>query len=194
MGKGRLEAFSDGVIAIIITIMVLEIHVPKGTDIESVISILPKLLVYLFSFIFLGIYWMNHHHLLNASKKINGKILWANLSLLFWLSLVPFAANWMGENLFQSIPTMAYGIILFMAGISYLILQNLLIAIDGKDSKIAIAIGNDWKGKLTQVLIFLGIIFSLIVTQVSCILYITITIIWFIPDKRIENMINKEQK
>ena len=192
MGKGRLEAFSDGVIAIIITIMVLEIHVPKESNVEAIIMVLPTLAIYLLSFIFVGIYWMNHHHLLHVAKSVNGKILWANLSLLFCLSLFPFVANWMGEHLFSPIPTMAYGIVLFMAGISYLILQNLIIKAEGQNSLLAKAIGKDLKGKITASLIVTGIIFSFFLPQVSLGLYVTITFIWLIPDKRIESLMSEE--
>lgn len=188
MGKGRLEAFSDGVIAIIITIMVLEIHVPESTDIGSLLAVLPQLLIYLLSFIFVGIYWMNHHHLLQSAKQVNGKILWANLTLLFWLSLFPFVAGWMGENLFSTLPSVAYGFILFMAGVSYLVLQNLIISVEGKESELGKAIGNDRKGISTAVLILVGIVFSFIWTPVSLAIYVVIPLIWFIPDIRIEKI------
>jgi len=189
MGKGRLEAFSDGVIAIIITIMVLELHVPESTDIGSLLAVLPQFSIYLLSFIFVGIYWMNHHHLLQSAKQINGKILWANLSLLFWLSLFPFVAGWMGENLFTTLPSVAYGFVLFMAGVSYLVLQNLIISVDGKESELGKAIGNDRKGIGTAVLILVGIVFSFIWTPVSLAIYVVIALIWFIPDIRIEKAI-----
>lgn len=192
MGKSRLEAFSDGVIAIIITIMVLELHIPEKPDWEALINILPKLAIYLLSFVFVGIYWMNHHHLLHATKKINGKILWANLCLLFCLSLFPFVANWMGENLFEKIPTFTYGIVLFVSGLSYLLLQNMIIKSEGEKSLVALAIGNDWKGKLTAMIIVIGIIFSFILTQISLVSFVVITMIWLIPDKRIEKLLINE--
>ena len=190
MPKGRLEAFTDGVMAIIITIMVLELKVPDGFQLDSLLAVVPKLLIYLLSFVFVGIYWMNHHHTLHAAKKVTGGILWANLSLLFWLSLFPFVADWMGENLFRSLPSAAYGFILFMAGISYLILQKSIIASDGDDSALKKAIGNDWKGKVTSGLIVLAIIFSFVQTYLSLIIYILITVIWMVPDSRIEKVLS----
>jgi uncharacterized membrane protein len=190
MPKGRLEAFTDGVMAIIITIMVLELKVPDGFELNSLLVAVPKLLIYLMSFVFVGIYWMNHHHTLHATKKVTGVILWANLSLLFWLSLFPFVADWMGENLFRPLPAAAYGFILLMAGVSYLILQKSIIASDGENSALKKAIGNDWKGKVTSGLIVLAIIFSFLQTYLSLIIYILITIIWMVPDRRIENVLS----
>ena len=190
MPKGRLEAFTDGVMAIIITIMVLELKVPEGFDLDSLLAVVPKLLIYLLSFVFVGIYWMNHHHTLHATKKVTGGILWANLSLLFWLSLFPFVARWMGENLFRPLPSAAYGVILFMAGISYLVLQRSIIAADGENSALKKAIGNDWKGKVTSGLIVLAVISSFFLTYLSLIIYILITIIWMVPDKRIEKTLS----
>lgn len=189
MPKGRLEAFTDGVIAIIITIMVLELKVPDGFELDSLLTLAPKLLIYLLSFVFVGIYWMNHHHMLHATQKVTGGILWANLSLLFWLSLFPFVASWMGENLFRPLPTAAYGLILLMAGISYLVLQKSIIAADGDNSVLKKAVGNDWKGKVTFVLIALSVIFSFIQPGLSFIIYILITIIWMVPDRRIEKVL-----
>jgi len=194
MPKGRLEAFTDGVMAIIITIMVLELKVPEGFELDSLLAVVPKLLIYLLSFVFVGIYWMNHHHTLHATKKVTGGILWANLSLLFWLSLFPFVAGWMGENLFRPLPSAAYGFILFMAGISYLILQKSIIASDGENSALKKAVGDDWKGKVTSGLIVLAVIFSFFQTYLSLIIYILITIIWMIPDKRIENVLNSSDE
>jgi uncharacterized membrane protein len=194
VGKGRLEAFSDGVIAIIITVMLLELKVPEGSGIESILSFFPKLSIYLLSFLFLGIYWMNHHHMLHATKKINGKALWANLSLLFWLSLFPLVANWMGENLFKSIPSVAYGFILFMAGLSYLIMQMTIINADKENDVLKNAIGTDWKGKLTQVVIISGILISFIATQIALGLYVVVILIWIIPDKRIEKALLENEK
>ena len=189
MPKGRLEAFTDGVMAIIITIMVLELKVPEGFTMESLIAVAPKLLIYLLSFVFVGIYWMNHHHMFHAAKRVTGGILWANLSLLFWLSLFPFVADWMGENLFRPLPSAAYGFILFMAGISYLILQRSIIASDGENSVLKKAVGNDWKGKVTSGLIFLAVIFSFLQPYLPPIIYILITIIWMVPDMRIEKVL-----
>jgi uncharacterized membrane protein len=190
MPKGRLEAFTDGVMAIIITIMVLELKVPEGFELDSLLAVVPKLLIYLLSFVFVGIYWMNHHHTLHATKKVTGGILWANLSLLFWLSLFPFVAGWMGENLSHPLPSAAYGLILFMAGISYLVLQKSIIASDGENSALKKAIGNDWKGKVTSGLIVLAVISSFFLTYLSLIIYILITIIWMVPDKRIEKILS----
>ncbi len=192
MPKGRLEAFTDGVMAIIITIMVLELKVPDGFELNSLLPVVPKLLIYLLSFVFVGIYWMNHHHTLHTARKVTGGILWANLSLLFWLSLFPFVARWMGENLLRPLPSAAYGLILFMSGISYLILQRSIIASDGDNSALKKAIGNDWKGKVTSLLIVLGVIFSFIQAGLSIIIYVLITIIWMIPDRRIEKVLSSE--
>ncbi len=192
MPKGRLEAFTDGVMAIIITIMVLELKVPDGFELNSLLPVVPKLLIYLLSFVFVGIYWMNHHHMVHAAKKVTGGILWANLSLLFWLSLFPFVARWMGENLLRPLPSAAYGFILFMSGISYLILQRSIIASDGDNSALKKAVGNDWKGKVTSLLIVLGVIFSFIQAGLSLIIYVLITIIWMIPDRRIEKVLISE--
>jgi uncharacterized membrane protein len=194
MPKGRLEAFTDGVMAIIITIMVLELKVPDGSKLDSLLGVVPKLLIYLLSFVFVGIYWMNHHHTLHATKKVTGAILWANLSLLFWLSLFPFVADWMGENLFRPLPSAAYGFILFMAGISYLVLQKSIIASDGENSVLKKAVGADWKGKVTSGLIVLAIIFSFFQTYLSLIMYILITIIWMVPDKRIEKVLSSSDE
>ena len=193
MPKGRLEAFTDGVMAIIITIMVLELKVPDGFELNSLLPVVPKLLIYLLSFVFVGIYWMNHHHMVHAAKKVTGAILWANLSLLFWLSLFPFVARWMGENLLRPLPSAAYGLILFMSGISYLILQRSIIASDGDNSALKRAIGNDWKGKVTSLLILLGVIFSFLQAGLSLIIYVLITIIWMIPDRRIEKVLSSDR-
>src|SRR5437899_4516881 len=152
MNKSRLEAFSDGVIAILITIMVLELKVPRGADIESLRAVLPVFLTYVLSYVFLGIYWNNHHHLLHGAERINGKILWANLHLLFWLSLVPFVTGWMGENHFAALPTATYGVVMLCAAIAYYILQTTIIRAQGPDSTLAAAVGNDLKGKLSPVL------------------------------------------
>ncbi len=192
MSKGRLEAFTDGVIAIIITIMVLELKVPDGFEFNSLLPVIPKLLIYLLSFVFVGIYWMNHHHMIHTVQKVTGGILWANLSLLFWLSLFPFAARWMGENLLRPLPSAAYGMILFLSGMSYLILQKSIIASDGDNSPLKKAIGNDWKGKVTSLLIILGVIFSFFQAVLSIIIYVLITIIWMIPDRRIEKVLSSE--
>jgi uncharacterized membrane protein len=186
MGKGRLEAFSDGVIAIIITIMVLELKVPKDYDFNSIFSIIPHFLSYVLSFIYLGIYWNNHHHLLHVCKKVNGKILWANLHLLFWLSLVPFATSWMGENHFETIPSITYGVILFFSAIAYYILQIQIIKTHGENSDLKAVIGNDFKGKVSVVLYLTAILAGFIFKWISFGIYILVALIWLIPDKRIE--------
>ena len=191
MTKGRLEAFSDGVIAIIITIMVLEIKVPHGTEFSSLYPLLPVFISYVLSFIYLGIYWNNHHHMLQVTHKINGKILWANLHLLFWLSLFPFVTAWMGENSFASSTLALYGAVLFMAAIAYYILQKAIIAKNGKDSLLSIALGEDIKGKISPVLYIIAIIFSFLLPVISEIIYILVALIWLIPDKRIERLVEK---
>ena len=186
MGKGRFEAFSDGVIAIIITIMVLELRVPHGDNPASLEPLVPKILSYLLSFIFLGIYWNNHHHMLHACGKVTGGVLWANLHLLFWLSLFPFATGWMGENHFSALPTALYGAVLLAAAIAYFILQQTIIASQGQDSKLRRAVGQDWKGKLSPVLYLLGIALSFINPWVATIVYVSVAGLWLIPDRRIE--------
>ncbi|HSH66802.1 MAG TPA: TMEM175 family protein [Bacteroidia bacterium] len=191
MKKGRLEAFSDGVIAIIITIMVLELKVPHGETFTSLQPLLPVLLSYMLSFIYLGIYWNNHHHLLHATEKITGGILWANLHLLFWLSLVPFATSWMGDSHFSEAPTSLYGIVLLMAAVAYWILQSQLLKVNGNDSILAKALGNDLKGKVSPVLYIIAIPSAFISVWISDGLYILVALIWLIPDKRIERAINK---
>lgn len=191
MTKGRLEAFSDGVMAIIITIMVLEIKVPHGSEFSSLYPLLPVFISYVLSFIYLGIYWNNHHHMLQVTHKINGKILWANLHLLFWLSLFPFVTAWMGENNFASSTLALYGAVLFMAAIAYYILQKAIIAKNGKDSLLSVALGTDIKGKLSPVLYIIAIIFSFLIPVISEILYILVALIWLIPDKRIERLVEK---
>jgi len=188
MNKNRLEAFSDGVLAIIITIMVLEIRVPHGTAIKDLVPAIPVLLSYLLSFIYIGIYWNNHHHMMHTVKSVSGSILWANLHLLFWLSLVPFVTGWIGENNFAETPMALYGVILLMAAIAYYILQTIIIRSQGADSILAKAIGNDIKGKMSPILYLTGIAFTWISTWVSGAIYILVALIWLIPDKRIERM------
>ncbi|MEZ5104071.1 MAG: TMEM175 family protein [Draconibacterium sp.] len=192
MNKGRIEAFSDGVIAIIITIMVLEIKVPHGEKFFDLIPLIPIFLSYVLSFVYLGIYWNNHHHMLQTVKKINGGILWANLHLLFWLSLIPFVTGWMGENHFEKEPVALYGFILLMAAVAYFILQNLIIKAHGKESVLAKAIGRDIKGKISPVLYILGIIFSWINPWISGALYVFVALMWLIPDNRIEKITKSE--
>ncbi len=186
MGKGRLEAFSDGVIAIIITIMVLELKVPHGSSLKDLEPVLPTFLSYLLSFINVAIYWNNHHHMLHSVTKISGGVLWANTHLLFWLSLFPFATAWMGENHFTSWPLVAYGVVSTGAGVAYYLLAKCLISINGKDSALAKAFGKDRKGVISIVLDFLGIGFSLLLPWMGLAVYILIAAIWLVPDRRIE--------
>lgn len=186
MKKGRLEAFSDGVIAIIITIMVLELHVPHGEHITDLVPLLPVLFSYVLSFVYVGIYWNNHHHMIYAAKTINGSILWANLHLLFWLSLIPFATAWMGENHFSRWPVILYGAVLIMTGMAYNILCGLLIRQAGEGSALAVALGRDWKGKLSVVIYLIAIALAFINPWISFGLYVLVAMIWFIPDRRIE--------
>jgi uncharacterized membrane protein len=189
MSKGRMEAFSDGVIAIIITIMVLELRPPEGADLAALRPLIPTLLGYVLSFIFIGIYWNNHHHLLQATKQVTGTILWANLHLLFWLSLIPFATAWMDEYPFTAWPAAIYGICLQMAGFAYYILARTLVAAHGSDSKLAAAIGNDRKGQLSLVFYSLAILFAFISVPVAYALYVVVAIMWLIPDRRIEKVL-----
>jgi len=193
MGKSRLEAFSDGVLAIIITIMVLELKVPHGTNFEALKPLLPSFLSYVLSFIYVGIYWNNHHHMLHAAKHVSGRVLWANLSLLFWLSLFPFATGWMGENHFAPLPSAAYGFVLLMAAISYFVLQQCIIAADGPGSVLKRAIGSDWKGKASPILYITAIVAAFLVTWVAQAIYVAIALIWLVPDRRIERTINKNE-
>ncbi|KAB2967978.1 TMEM175 family protein [Zoogloea sp.] len=190
MGKGRLEAFSDGVLAIIITIMVLELKVPHGSTIEALTPLLPSFLSYLLSFIYVGIYWNNHHHLLHATKGVSGGVLWANLNLLFWLSLLPFATGWMGENHFEALPSAAYGFVLLMAAIAYFVLEQRIIATDGANSLVKRAVGGDWKGKLSPLFYFLAICLSFYVEWAALAIYVVVALVWLIPDRRIERVLD----
>ncbi len=187
MSKGRLEAFSDGVIAILITILVLELQVPHGADWQALRPLLPVFLTYVLSFVFLGIYWNNHHHMLHTADRINGKILWANLHLLFWLSLVPFITGWMGQNHFAPAPTAAYGVVLLMAAIAYTILEKAIVAEHGPDSRLASAVGSDAKGKLSIALYALAIACAFVEQWVSDGLYVLVALMWLVPDRRIES-------
>ena len=193
MPKGRVEAFSDGVIAILITIMVLELKVPHGADFEALKPLLPVFLSYVMSFVYLGIYWNNHHHMLHATQQINGKILWANLHLLFWLSLVPFVTGWMGENHFAPLPIAVYGAVLLMAAISYTILQMMIVAHQGKDSTLAKAVGNDVKGKLSMALYVVAIPSAFLNQWIAGGIYVLVALIWLIPDRRIESKLEAEK-
>jgi uncharacterized membrane protein len=186
MGKNRLEAFSDGVIAIIITIMVLEMKVPHGTSFQDLTPLIPVFLSYVLSFFFVGIYWNNHHHMLAAVSKVNGRVLWANMHLLFWLSLVPFVTGWMGENNFATIPVALYGVVMLMAGFAYSLLTHSLIAHHGKDSTLSRAIGNDGKGLVSLLLYALAIPAAFIHPWIALTIYIFVAIMWFVPDTRIE--------
>jgi uncharacterized membrane protein len=186
MGKGRLEAFSDGVIAIIITIMVLELKVPHSDDLAVLQKLLPVFLSYVLSFVNLGIYWNNHHHLLQAVRQVNGGILWANMHLLFWLSLFPFATAWMGENNFSPRTVGFYGIVSLLSGIAYFILTRTLVSHHGRESVLSTAIGSDFKGKISLGFYALGILLSFFMPPLSCALYVLVAIIWLVPDRRIE--------
>ena len=194
MNRTRLEAFSDGVLAIIITIMVLEIRVPSGNDFNSLKPLIPVLVSYVLSFIYIGIYWNNHHHMMHTVKHVTGSILWANLHLLFWLSLVPFVTGWIGENHFDPIPMAFYGIILLMAAIAYFILQTQIIKTQGEHSLLARAVGNDIKGKMSPILYLLAIGSNFISQWISGSLYILVALIWLIPDKRIEITLQSESE
>lgn len=186
MNKNRLEAFSDGVIAIIITIMVLELKVPHTADWAALRPIIPVFLSYVLSFIYVGIYWNNHHHLLQAVRHINGYVLWANLHLLFWLSLIPFVTAWMGENHLAAVPVALYGIVLFFAAIAYFILTRVLISHHGKNSSLAIALGRDFKGKISMIFYAVEIVISFINSWFACALYVMVAVMWLIPDRRLE--------
>jgi uncharacterized membrane protein len=191
MEKNRLEAFSDGVIAIIITIMVLELKAPAGADWAALKPGLPAFFSYVLSFIYVGIYWNNHHHMLQSTKYVSGGMLWANLHLLFWLSLFPFATAWVGENRFESAPTAAYGVILLLAAIAYTILQHCIIKNQGAHSILASAVGRDWKGKLSLALYCTSILLSFIHPWISNGIFVLVALIWFIPDTRIERTLAK---
>ena len=186
MTRGRLEAFTDGVIAILITIMVLELKVPEGEDWSALRHLIPRFLTYVLSWIFLGIYWNNHHHLFHVCERINGKVLWANLHLLFWLSLVPFATGWMGENHFAPLPTAAYGFVLLMAAVAFVVLQNLLVAAQGPGSRLAEALGSDTKGKVSLALYMAAIPLAFVNRWIADALYVAVALIWLVPDPRIE--------
>ena len=189
MGTGRLEAFSDGVIAIIITIMVLEMRVPHGTDIGALRPLLPVLLSYLLSFVYLGIYWNNHHHMLHVTHRVGGTVLWANLHLLFWLSLVPFVTGWMGENHFAPLPTALYGVVLLMAAIAYYVLQRAILAGEGPGSVLAAAVGSDIKGKVSPLLYLVAVPAAFLDQRISGAIYVGVALMWLVPDPRIERML-----
>jgi uncharacterized membrane protein len=186
MGKSRLEAFSDGVIAIIITIMVLEMKVPHGTALTDLLTQVPVFLSYVLSYLYVGIYWNNHHHLLHACTRVTGGVLWANLHLLFWLSLFPFATGWLGENRSAALPTAVYGMVLLAAAIAYWILQRTIIAAEGAESRLRRALGGDWKGKLSPVLYLCGIVLGFRQQQLAQAIYALVALMWLVPDRRIE--------
>ena len=188
MSKSRLEAFSDAVIAIVMTIMVLELSIPEGSDWLALRPLIPKFLTYLLSFVFLGIYWNNHHHLIHATERVNGKILWANLHLLFWLSLTPFVTGWMGENNFASVPTAVYGIALLLSATAYYILQSIILATHGPDSRLKAALGKDIKGKISPMCYLAAIPLAFLSRWISVGLYVFVALIWLVPDRRIESM------
>jgi len=189
MGKGRLEAFSDGVIAILITIMVLEMKVPHGVDFDALRPVLPVFLSYALSFVYLGIYWNNHHHMLHACHEVTGAILWTNLHLLFWLSLIPFATGWMGENHYAALPCALYGVVLLGAAIAYWILQSRIIAAQGPDSLLRRAVGGDWKGKLSPLCYAAAIPLAFVAPWIAITIYTAVALIWIIPDRRIEHVL-----
>jgi uncharacterized membrane protein len=191
MGTTRLEAFSDAVIAIIITIMVLEMKIPHGEDLQTLAPLVPVFVSYVLSFIYLGIYWNNHHHMLHASKRVTGGVLWANLHLLFWLSLFPFATGWMGENHFAALPSALYGAVLLAAAVAYWILQQVIIASEGPDSPLKAAVGRDWKGKLSPVLYLCGIISTFVWQWVALAIYAAVALMWLVPDRRIERSLKR---
>jgi uncharacterized membrane protein len=191
MGTSRLEAFSDGVLAILITIMVLELHVPSGAEPSALRPMVPAFLSYVLSFVYLGIYWNNHHHMLHVARTVSGPILWANLHLLFWLSIVPFATGWMGENHFAPAPTALYGVPLLMAAIAYYILQRAILAKEGRDSLLARAIGRDLKGKGSMILYVIAIPSAFLSQWIASGIYVFVALIWLIPDRRIEKALEE---
>ncbi|HEV2208563.1 MAG TPA: TMEM175 family protein [Verrucomicrobiae bacterium] len=193
MEKNRMEAFSDGVLAIIITIMVLDMKVPRGSDLAALKPVLPVFLSYVLSFIYIGIYWNNHHHMLYTTRHVSGGVLWANLHLLFWLSLFPFATGWMGENHLSATPTAAYGCVMLMAAIAYWILQRSIIRQQGAQSLLAAAIGSDWKGKLSPLLYAAAVPLSFIDPWIAIALYVLVALIWLVPDRRIERLVSKRE-
>jgi uncharacterized membrane protein len=193
VSKGRLEAFSDGVIAIIITIMVLELKVPEGAEPTALIPLIPVFLSYVLSFVFIGIYWNNHHHLLQASRQVNGVVLWANIHLLFWLSLVPFVTNWLGENGFSAWPVALYGAVLLLAGFAYFLLSRALVSLHGQESALATAVGTDIKGYFSLVFYASAIPLAFVNAGLACALYVVVAVMWFIPDRRIEKTLKRDE-
>lgn len=194
MNTARLEAFTDGVVAIIITIMVLEMHVPQGSDLASLKADVPVLLAYVLSYVNVGIFWNNHHHMLHVTERVNGKILWANLVLLFWLSLIPFVIRWIDETGFVAAPTAAYGVVLTGAALSYISLQAQIIALNGRESQLARATGSDFKGKLSLALYVAAVVLAFVRPWAAIVLYVTVALIWLVPDRRIESLVLKMRK
>ena len=189
MNKGRLEAFSDGVFAVIITIMVLEMKVPQGASLDALTPVLPVFLVYVLSFVNVGIYWSNHHHMLHAVERVDGRALWANLHLLFWLSLMPFTTGWMGENHFAALPTAVYGVVLLMAGVAYTLLQISLVAVNGNKKTLSQAVGRDLKGKLSVLAYVCAIPLAFLNQWIADALYVAVALMWIVPDRRIEKVL-----
>jgi len=189
MEKNRLETFSDGVLAIIITILAIDLKAPAGHDIHDLISLIPKLLSYVLSFIYIGAFWINHHHMLHTVRKVTGSILWANMLLLFWISLLPFSTSWMGENFFEPWPVTLYGIIFLIASLSYFLLQYTIIRCEGEDCALKQAVGQDWKGKLSILLCLTGVVLALFVPWIAQVLYVVVVVMWLIPDPRIEKLL-----
>jgi uncharacterized membrane protein len=192
VGKGRLEAFSDGVMAVIITIMVLELKVPHSADASALQPLVPVFLTYVLSFVFLGIYWSNHHHLLHATERVTGGVLWANLHLLFWLSLTPFVTGWMGENHFASVPTALYGVVMLCSAIAYYVLQTAIIRAQGPQSRLARAVGSDLKGKISPLLYAAAIPLAFVNQLIADGLYVLVALIWLVPDRRIESLVSEQ--
>jgi uncharacterized membrane protein len=190
----RLEAFSDGVFAILITIMVLELKVPHGTDLAAITPLVPVFLTYVLSYVVLGIYWNNHHHMLQATDRIHGGVLWANLHLLFWLSLIPFVTGWMGENHFAALPTAAYGVVLVGAAIAYTILQTTILKENDENPRLAQAIGSDWKGKMSIILYVAAVPLAFINQYISDAIFVFVALVWLVPDRRIEGRIAHEER
>jgi len=191
MEPARLEAFTDGVVAIIITIMVLEIRVPRGIDLAALQADVPVLLAYVLSYVNVGIFWNNHHHMLHVTERVDGRVLWANLALLFWLSLVPFVIRWIDEAGFAALPTAAYGVVLACAAVSYTLLERQIIAVNGRDSRLAVAVGDDWKGKLSIALYLSAIGLAFVRPWIAIMLYVMVALVWLVPDTRIESLVRK---
>ena len=191
MTAARLEAFTDGVVAIIITIMVLEIRVPHGADLAALQADIPVLIAYVLSYVNVGIFWNNHHHMLHVTERVDGKVLWANLALLFWLSLVPFVIRWIDESGFTPLPTAAYGVVLACAGFSYNILQRTIIAVNGSDSRLAVALGDDRKGRMSLILYLSAIALAFVRPWMAIVAYVTVAVMWLVPDSRIESLVKK---